>query len=57
MCQQSLLDRLSLKDEDDIILSDEEDEHNAWNLFLDAPAQDSLGMFVESFLDDKVIFQ
>ena len=35
MCQQSLLDVWSSEDEDDIISSDEEDEHNAWNLFLE----------------------
>ena len=32
-CQQRLLDMLSSEDEDDIVSSDEEDEHNAWNLF------------------------
>ena len=46
MCQQSLLDRLSSEDEDDIIPSDEEDECNAWHLFLDAVAQGSPGMLV-----------
>ena len=40
----SLLDRLSSEDEDDIIPSDEEDEHNAWNLFLDG-VQDQGGRF------------
>ena len=41
--QQSLLDMLSAKDEDDTISSDEEDEHNAscW------------GMRVDSFLEDE----
>ena len=33
-CQQSLLDRLSSEDEDDIIFSDEKDKHNAWGPLL-----------------------
>ena len=31
---------LSSEDEDDIISSDKEDQHKAWNFFLDAVAQD-----------------
>ena len=50
VCQRSLLDRLSCEDEHDIIPADEEDEHNAWNLFLDAVALDEPDMLVESSL-------
>ena len=38
---------------DETTSSDEEEEHNAWNLFLDVVAQYSPGMRVESFLEDK----
>ena len=54
MCQQkSLLDMLSSEDEDDIISSDEEGEHNAWNLFLEVLEQSRLEMRMESFLEDE----
>ena len=46
--------RRPAEDEDDTTSSvDEEGEHNAWNLFLDVAAQDSLGMLVERFLEDE----
>ena len=35
MCQQSLLDMLSSEDGDDTVSYDEEDEHNAWDFFLE----------------------
>ena len=44
---------LSSEDEDDIISSDEEDEHNAWNLFLEVEGQSLLDMLVESFLENE----
>ena len=53
MCQQSLLDMLSSEDEDDMISSDEEVEHDAWNLFVDNVGQSRSGMLVVSFLEDE----
>ena len=52
MCQQSLLDRFSSEDEDDMISLDDEGEHIAWNFFLEV-AQDEHGMLVESFLEHE----
>ena len=48
-CVSTELDRLSSWDEDDIVPSDEEAGHNAWNLFLDAVPQHSPGMLVDKF--------
>ena len=53
MCQQNLLDRWSSEYEDNIVVSHEEDEHHASNLFSDAVAQDSPDMLVGSFLEDE----
>ena len=44
---------LPSEDEDDMISSDEEDEHDAWNLFLDIVEQSRSGMLVVSFLEDE----
>ena len=44
---------LSSEDEEDIISSDEEDEHNAWNFFRDVVGQGRSGMRVEGFFEDE----
>ena len=48
-----MLDMLSSEDEDDILSSDEDGEHNAWNLSLDVVGQSRWGMLVDFFLKTR----